>query len=333
MSCLNIAIVGATGAVGQELIKILEERKFPVNNLSLFASEKSEGRNFKFKGSEISVRKLDYFDFKKTDLVFFAAKPFLSKTFLPEIIRANITTIDKSSTYRMEKNVPLVVPGVNEESIGNATHIATPNCTTIQLVLVLQPIIKWGVESLEIFSYQAVSGTGMSALNEYLNQCRQFVDNKEVTNEVYPYRIFDNILPHIGRFDEQGFSDEERKLENETKKIFDLQEIKIFATCIRVPVSRGHSIVVSLKTTKPASINDIISEWKKSIYLEVADDPESNIYPMPMNVACKDLVQVGRLRQTFNSNSFQFLCCGDNLRVGAALNAVRIAEYLLKIRF
>ncbi len=331
MKELNIAIAGATGLVGQEVLRILEERHFPIRRLFLYASPASEGKTLIYKGKNLLVQILEKIVPKGIDILFWAAGGRISRDWIPLLLKEGVTVIDKSSTYRMQADVPLVVPYINEASIGSSLHIATPNCTTIQLVLAIYPLRKWGFERIDVTALQAVSGTGKAAVQELNDQIKASVDGYMASPSVYPHQIFDNLIPQIGGFDDDGYATEEVKVRDEGRKILSIPELDVYATCIRVPIPRGHSLVVSLKTKKPTTIDEMMTEWRNSPYLRVVDYPD---YPMPLTASYIDLVEVGRLRRNSDDNrNFTFFCCGDNLRVGAALNAVRIAEYLLTNRF
>ena len=330
---MNVAIVGASGAVGQELLKILQEKKFPLENLYLFGSERSVGKEYEFKGKKIKVQLLKHGDdFKGIRFVFVSAGASVSKEFATDITKFGAIMIDNSSAFRMEQDVPLVVPEVNPEDAKFCPRriIANPNCTTIQLVVALKALEDIShIKKVHVSTYQAASGAGAAAMQELETQCRQVLDGKEVTVEKFPYQLAFNMIPQVDVFTENGYTKEEMKMYNETRKIMH-SDIQISATCVRVPSLRAHSESVWVETEKPISIKDAMRAFDNAQGVVLVDDVENKKYPMPLFVAGEDPVYVGRVRQDLtNKNGLSFWCVSDQIRKGAALNAVQIAQYLI----
>ncbi len=328
-----VAVVGATGAVGNEMIAILEERKFPVEKLRLFASERSEGKTLEFQGSEIPVESLNEESFKGIDIALFSAGAERSKTWAPVAAKSGCVVIDNSSQWRMDPEVPLVVPEVNAHDLKQHKGIiANPNCSTIQMVVALKPIHNAAkIKRVVVTTFQAVSGTGKKAMDELLEQTTDMLNFREIQRNVYPHQIAFNVLPHIDKFLENGYTKEEMKMVNETKKIMGDDSIRVTATTVRVPVFRGHSESLNIETEKRLSANEVRSLLAKAPGIVVFDTPEKNIYPLPIDVSGKDLVYVGRIREDESIQSgINMWIVSDNLRKGAALNAVQIAEELIK---
>ncbi len=328
-----VAVAGATGVVGRELIKILEERKFPVERLILLASERSVGKQSSFRGEEIEVELLADDSFEGVDIAFFSAGAERSRQFAPKAVEAGAVVIDNSSEFRMRPDVPLVVPEVNPEAIN--THngmIANPNCSTIQMVVVLKPIHDAAkVERVVVASYQSVSGTGQKAVEELEQQVRTLLKFEKPTSHVYPHQIAFNVLPHIDSFHESGYTEEEMKIINETKKIMGDDSIRVTVTAARVPVFYGHSESVNLETAYKLTAEQCREILSRAPGVMVVDDPPSNSYPLAIDAAGKDLVFVGRIREDPSiANGLDLWIVADNLRKGAALNAVQIAEHLIQ---
>jgi len=329
----NVAVVGATGAVGKEMLKILEERDFPIRNIRAIASERSEGKTLKFAGEKIKVERLDSSSFKGIEIALFSAGASISREFSPKMVKAGAVVVDNSNAFRMEEGVPLVVPEVNPQAArSHKGIIANPNCSTIQLVVAINPIHKFAhINRLNISTYQAVSGTGKEAIEELKKQTEQWIEGDEIIREVYPHQIAFNLLPHIGNFLPNGYTEEEMKLVNETRKIIEDENIAVTATCIRVPVFISHSEAVNLQTEKkitPAQVKSILMNAPGVI---LQDKPEENIYPLPLETAGKDEVFVGRIREDFSTDKgINLWIAADNLRKGAALNTIQIAELLIK---
>jgi aspartate-semialdehyde dehydrogenase len=328
-----VAVVGATGAVGNEMIAILEERKFPVEKLRLFASERSEGKTLEFEGSEIPVESLNEESFKGIDIALFSAGAERSKIWAPVAARSGCVVIDNSSQWRMDTEVPLVVPEVNAHDLKRHKGIiANPNCSTIQMVVALKPIHDAvRIKRVVVTTFQAVSGTGKKAIEELLQQTTDLLNFREIQKNAYPHQIAFNVLPHIDKFLENGYTKEEMKMVNETKKIMGDNSIRVTATTVRVPVFRGHSESLNIETEKKLSANEVRSLLAKSPGIVIFDAPEKNIYPLPIDIAGKDPVYIGRIREDESIEcGINMWIVSDNLRKGAALNAVQIAEELIK---
>lgn len=327
-----VAVVGATGAVGNEMISILEGRNFPVTELRLFASERSEGKKIDFHGKAVSVRKLTEDVFKGIDIALFSAGGDRSKQFAPLAAKAGCVVIDNSSAWRMDPTVPLVVPEVNAHDIRwHKGIIANPNCSTIQMVLPLKPIHQAArIRRVVVTTFQSVSGTGKKAMDELLQQTTDVLNFREVHPAVYPHQIAFNCIPHIDAFLEDGYTKEEVKMMNETKKIMGDDSIRVTATTVRVPVFRCHAESVNIETEKKLSPNEVRALLSATNGIIVYDVPEKNIYPLPVYVADKDETYVGRIREDLTvENGINMWIVADNLRKGAALNAVQIAEKLI----
>jgi aspartate-semialdehyde dehydrogenase len=329
----HIAIVGATGAVGVEMIKTLEKRNFPVGKLTLLASARSVGKKLTYKGTEITVTELTRDSFKGIDIALFSAGGGISRDFAPAAIAAGCVVVDNSSHFRQDPTVPLVVPEINPGDVKlHKGIIANPNCTTAITLMALYPLHQaFGVKRIFASSYQAVSGTGAKALEELENQVKQIVHGQPVTKEVYPHQIAFNVLPHVDSFLPTGYTKEEMKLENEGRKIMHHPAFRASVTCVRVPIYRAHSVAVSAEFEKPVSLEAAYAALNAAPGLDVVDDPANKQYPMPLKTAEKDNCEVGRLRlDCALDNGLCFWVSGDQLLKGAALNAVQIAEELLK---
>ena len=332
---MNIAIVGASGAVGQEFIRVLEEQNFPVDNLVLFGSKRSAGRTYKFRGRDYVVQELRHGDdFKDIDIAFTSAGAGVSKEYAATITRHGALMIDNSSAFRMDDDVPLVVPEVNGEDAFNTPRniIANPNCTTIQMVVALKPINDLSpISRVHVATYQAASGAGAAAMDELVNQYAQLGRGEEPTVEKFAYQLAYNVLPHVDVFLENGYTKEEMKMYNETKKIMHAPNLDVSATCVRVPVMRAHSEAVWVETERPLELSEVRSAFEAAEGLVVVDAPAEKKYPMPLDVAGQDPVFVGRLRKDLtNENGLSFWIVGDQIKKGAALNAVQIAQYIIK---
>ncbi|MBO7391464.1 MAG: aspartate-semialdehyde dehydrogenase [Verrucomicrobia bacterium] len=329
----HVAVVGATGAVGIEMLKTLENRNFPVGKLTPLASARSAGKKLKFRGEDVTVQELTENSFSGIDIALFSAGGSVSKQFAPIAAKAGCVVVDNSSAFRMDPNVPLVVPEINAEDIkAHKGIIANPNCTTAITLMALYPMHQmFGVKRIFASSYQAVSGTGVKALVELQNQVEQIVTGKPVKIEVYPHQIAFNVLPHIDAWLDNGYTKEEMKMENEGRKIMHLPSFKASVTCVRVPVYRAHSIAVSAEFEKPVSVEGAREAILKAPGIDLMDDPQNNIYPLPLAVTGKYNCQVGRIRKDCAfDNGLCFWVAGDQLLKGAALNAVQIAEELAK---
>lgn len=333
MKKYNIAVVGATGVVGNEMVKTLEQRKFPVNNLLLLASERSAGKELDFKDSKVAIETLSRKSFLDIDIALFSAGGSISEKYAPCAVECGTTVIDNSSFFRMHEDVPLVVPEVNpDEVLAHKGIIANPNCSTIQMVVVLKPIHDVAnIERVVVSTYQAVSGTGKAAMEELSSQSRSVLDGVDVEGRVYPHQIAFNVLPHIDSFLDDGYTKEEHKMVNETKKIMGDQSIKVTATTVRVPVFVGHAESINIQTSKHLSVAEVKNLLTRAAGVKVIDNPKQNAYPLPVDAAGKDDCFVGRIRlDTTIANGLNLWVVADNLRKGAALNAVQIAELLVK---
>lgn len=327
-----VAVVGATGAVGREMLKVLEQRDFPAKDVRAFASARSKGVKLPFKGGEIIVEELTEDSFKGIDLALFSAGGGVSKKFAPIAAEDGCVVVDNSSAWRMDDNVPLVVPEVNPEDLDwHKGIIANPNCSTIQMVVVLKPLHDVAkIKRVVVSTYQAVSGTGQKAIQELENQVRQIFNMKEVECKVYPHQIAFNCLPHIDVFLDNDYTKEEMKMVNETKKIMHAPEIKVTATTVRVPVFYGHSESVNIEFYNSISAKEARAILSQAPGVKVLDNPKENIYPLAIYAAGEDDTFVGRIREDDTvDNGLNLWIVADNLRKGAALNAVQIAEHLI----
>ncbi|NDV47303.1 aspartate-semialdehyde dehydrogenase [Paludibacter sp. 221] len=330
---MKVAIVGASGAVGQEFLRVLAERNFPLTELVLFGSSRSAGTVYEYLGKKITVKELKHGDdFKGMDIVFTSAGAGTSKEFAEDITKFGAVMIDNSSAFRMDDDVPLVVPEVNAADAKNRPRgiIANPNCTTIQMVVALQPIEELShIKRVHVSTYQAASGAGAAAMDELENQYKQIVNGEEVTIEKFAYQLAYNLIPQVDVFTENGYTKEEMKMFNETRKIMH-SDIAVSATCVRVPALRAHSESIWVETEKPISIEEARQAFEKAEGIEVIDSPAEKKYPMPLFLSGKDPVHVGRIRKDLaNPNGLTFWCVSDQIKKGAALNAVQIAEYLI----
>ena len=328
----NVAIVGATGAVGLEMLKIFEERQFPVKDIRLFASGRSKGKKLKFKGADIKVEDLSRSRFRGIEIALFSAGADRSLEFAPKFVKAKAVVIDNSSAFRMEKDVPLVVPEVNRHAIKRHRGIiANPNCSTIQMVVAINPIHKeYRIKRIVVDTYQSVSGAGLKAMAELTAQTKEIIRGRDITRNVFPHQIAFNCLPQVDTFLENEYTKEEMKTVNETKKIMEDGSIKITATCVRVPVFRSHSEAVNIETERKVTSGEARELLRKAPGVVVVDNPGESLYPLAIYAAGRDEVFVGRIREDESVDSgLNLWVVSDNLRKGAALNAVQIAEYLL----
>ena len=328
-----IAIVGASGAVGQELLAVLAQRQFPLSELRLFGSERSAGKKYEFCGREYEVQLLQHGDaFRGVDIAFTSAGASVSRMYAEDITRYGAVMIDNSSAFRMDDDVPLVVPEVNAADALRRPRniIANPNCTTIQMVVALQAIERLShIRRVHVATYQAASGAGAQAMKELENQYRQVMNGEEVTVEKFAYQLAYNLIPHIDSFTENGYTKEEMKMYNETRKIMH-SDVRVSATCVRVPSLRAHSESVWIETERPVSVAEAREAFAAAPGCVLMDEPEKKIYPMPLFLSGKDEVFIGRIRKDLtDENGLSFWCVSDQIRKGAALNAVQIAEYLI----
>ena len=328
-----IAIVGTSGAVGQELLRVLAQRQFPVSELRLFGSERSAGTTYEFRGKEYEVQLLQHNDaFKGVDIAFVSAGAGVSRAYAEDITRFGAIMIDNSSAFRMDEDVPLVVPEVNAVDALNRPRniIANPNCTTIQMVVALQAIERIShIKRVHVATYQAASGAGAQAMIELENQYRQVLNGEEVTVNKFAYQLAYNLIPHIDVFTDNGYTKEEMKMYNETRKIMH-SDVKVSATCVRVPSLRAHSESIWIETENPVSVAEAKAAFAHAQGCVLMDEPENKIYPMPLFLSGKDEVFIGRIRKDLTDDcGLSFWCVSDQIRKGAALNAVQIAEWLL----
>ncbi|MBZ4652561.1 MAG: asd [Proteiniphilum sp.] len=331
---MNIAIVGTSGAVGQELLRILEERNFPLDDLVLFGSSRSAGTTYNFKGKEIKVKELQHNDdFKGIDIAFVSAGGGTSIEFADTITKHGTIMIDNSSAFRMENDVPLVVPEVNAADALNHPRniIANPNCTTAQLVVALKAINDLSpITKVHVATYQAASGAGAAAMQELEEQHRQLVNGEKPTIRKFAYQLAYNLIPQVDLFTDNGYTKEEMKMYNETRKIMH-SDIEVSATCVRVPVMRAHSEAIWVETERPVSVEEARAAFEKAEGVVVIDNPANKEYPMPLDLSGRDPVYVGRIRKDLtNEKGLSFWSVSDQIRKGAALNAVQIAEYLIR---
>lgn len=331
---MNIAIVGASGAVGQEFLRVLDEQNFPFDELTLFGSSRSAGRKYTFRGKEYTVKELKHNDdFKGIDIAFVSAGGGTSLEFAETITKHGTIMIDNSSAFRMDKDVPLVVPEVNGEDakIRPKGIIANPNCSTIQMVVAMNVIEKIShIRKAHVATYQAASGAGAAGMNELMNQIKQLANGEDVTVEKFFYQLAGNLIPQIDVFANDDYTKEELKMYNETRKIMH-SDVEVSATCIRVPVVRAHSEAIWVETEKPVSPEEARAAFAKAAGIVLQDNPSGKEYPMPLFVAGKDPVYVGRVRKDLaNPNGLTFWVVADQIKKGAALNAVQIALYLIK---
>lgn len=331
---MKAAIVGASGAVGQEFLRVLEERNFPADELLLFGSQRSAGSTYRFREQELTVRLLQHNDdFKGIDMAFVSAGGRVSAEFAPTITRHGTIMIDNSSTFRMERDVPLVVPEVNPEDARNHPRgiIANPNCTTILMVVALKAIEQLShIRRVHAATYQAASGAGAAAMNELYRQYGQVLAGEKPTVEKFAYQLAFNLIPQIDVFTDNGYTKEEMKMFNETRKIMH-SDIQVSSTCVRVPALRAHSESIWVETERPVSADEAREAFDRAEGIVVQDDPAGKAYPMPLFLSGQDAVYVGRIRKDLaNENGLTFWLVGDQIKKGAALNAVQIAEYLLK---
>ncbi len=331
---MKIAIVGASGAVGQEFLRVLDEQNFPIDDLLLFGSKRSAGRKYAFRGKDYTVRELCHNDdFEGVDIAFTSAGAGTSKEFAETITKFGAIMIDNSSAFRMDSDVPLVVPEVNGDDAFNAPRniIANPNCTTIQMVVALKPINDLSpISRVHVATYQAASGAGAAAMDELVKQYSDLAADKEPTVEKFAYQLAYNVIPHIDVFQDNGYTKEEMKMYNETKKIMHAPKLDVSAMCVRVPVMRAHSEAIWVETERPVSVEEARKAFGNAEGLVVIDNPAEKQYPMPLFTAGKDPVYVGRIRQDLtNPKGLSFWIVGDQIKKGAALNAVQIAQYML----
>ena len=331
MKKYNVGILGATGAVGREMLNILEERNFPINELRLLASSRSVGKEIMFRGEAVKCQLAEKGAFKGLDFVLGAATNAIAKEFASDIVESGAVFIDNSSAFRMCDDVPLVVPEINgDDAFLNKGIIANPNCSTIITLVAVNAINKLSkIKGMNASTYQATSGAGVGGPLELENQMKAIINGGEITNEVFQYQIAENLIPQIGSFLDNGYTTEEMKMQNEGRKIMHLPELLVTCTCVRVPVVRSHSISVTVVTEDKLDIEAVKAAIANEKGCKLYDDPENKIYPMPLVTSNQDLVYVGRVRQDLlNEKGITLWCCGDQVRKGAATNAVQIAMKL-----
>jgi aspartate-semialdehyde dehydrogenase len=329
----NVAIAGATGAVGELLIQVLEERNFPVGEMRYLASSRSAGKTMQWKGEDVVVQELTEDSFDGIDIALFSAGGGRSKEFAPAAVKAGAVVVDNSSAFRMEADVPLVVPEVNPEDVGRYTErgiIANPNCTTIIMIVALKPLHDFAnVKRVVVSSYQSSSGAGAQAMEELIQQTKDWVAGEKIDVSAFQHQLLFNVIPHVDSFADNGYTKEEMKMHNETRKMLHNDEIQVSATCVRVPVLTAHSEAVSIETDKEITPEKARELLAAAPGVEVMDDPAANSYPMPLFVGGQDICYVGRIRSDYSApNALTFWVVGDQLRKGAATNTVQIAEIL-----
>ena len=333
MNKVNVAVLGATGAVGREMLKVLEERRFPINRFKALASARSAGKELPFMGGTVVVEEATDASFEGMDIVLGAASNEMAKRFAPAIKAAGAVFVDNSSAFRMVDSVPLVVPEINPEDVKlHDGIIANPNCSTIITLTAVAGLNRISpIETMVASTYQAVSGAGAGGLKELEDQVTDYAAGKKPVNSVFPYQIAFNLIPQIGGDTGNGYTSEEMKMQNEGRKIMHLPELLVTCTCVRVPVLRSHSISVTLRTRRKITVEEARAAVAAAPGCRLVDDLENKIYPMPLDTSDQDIVFVGRIRDDLTSeNGLSLWCCGDQIRKGAATNAIQIAELLLK---
>ena len=327
----NVAIVGITGAVGQEMINCLESRNFPINELRPLASARSAGKKINFRGNDIVIQELTENSFEGIDIALFSAGGGISKQYCPIAANAGAVVVDNSSAFRMDQDVPLIVPEINPQEAGNHKGIiANPNCTTIVTLMGLNPLHKkWKISNIIASSYQAVSGSGAQGIEELRSQITAIANGNEIEKNVYPCQIAHNVIPQVDAFLENGYTKEEMKMENEGRKILETPDLKASVTCVRVPVYRSHSVAVTVQFESDPDVKEARALIDQAEGVNVMDDPDSGTFPTPLDTTNKDACLVGRIRKDIVlDNALSLWVVGDQVRKGAALNAVQIAELL-----
>ena len=333
MKKVNVAVLGATGAVGREMLKVLWERKFPINTLKALASARSAGNKLPFGDGEVVVEEATEQSFEGMDIVLGAAQNPLAKQFAPAIVSSGAVFVDNSSAFRMDDSVPLVVPEINPEDVRKHHGIiSNPNCSTIITLTAVSALNRISpIQTMIASTYQAVSGAGAPGLAELEQQVRDYAAGKPIEAKVFPWQIAFNLIPQIGGDTGNGYTSEEMKMQNEGRKIMHLPELKVTCTCVRVPVLRSHSISVTLRTERKLSVEEARAAIAKAPGCRLVDDLDNKVYPMPLDTSDQDIVFVGRIRDDLtDGNGLTLWCCGDQIRKGAATNAIQIAELLVK---
>mmetsp|Transcript_5308 Transcript_5308/g.14791 ORF Transcript_5308/g.14791 Transcript_5308/m.14791 type:complete len:342 (+) Transcript_5308:194-1219(+) len=336
----SVAIVGVTGAVGQEFLKVLKERNFPYSNLKMLASARSAGKKFAYEGKDYVVEELTADSFKGVDIALFSAGGGISKKFAPAAVDCGTMVVDNSSAFRMTDGVPLVIPEVNPEAMagfkwgkGQGGIVANPNCSTIIALMAVTPLHKISpVKRMVVSTYQAASGAGQAAMDELVLQTREVLDNKPVTMEIFPFQYAFNLFSHNAPMMDNGYNEEEMKMVKETRKIWDYEAIQVAATCIRVPVMRAHAESINLEFVEELSEEDALAALAKAPGVSIINDRASNRFPTPLDATYNDDVYVGRIRRDISqpgNKGLELFVCGDQIKKGAALNAVQVAELLL----
>ena len=333
MKTYTVAVLGATGAVGQEMMNILQERKFPVGKLVPLASKRSAGKTLKFNGEDVVIQEACDAAFEGVDIVLGAAENDIAEKFAPAIVKAGAVFVDNSSAFRLDPNVPLIVPEVNPEDVKNHKGIiSNPNCSTIITVTAVNALNKLSpIKTMTASTYQAVSGAGVAGMAELENQVNALMQGKEAEVKTFAYQIAYNLIPQIGGEQFEGYTSEEMKMQNEGRKIMHLPELKVTCTCVRVPVVRSHSISVSCHFDVPVTVAQVREALSKAPGVKLVDDLSKKMYPMPLDTSDQDIVFVGRVRPDLTDDCGVALwCCGDQVRKGAATNCIQIAELLVK---
>ena len=333
MNKVNVAVLGATGAVGREMLKVLEERDFPINQLKALASARSAGKALPFRGGEVIVEEATDASFEGMDIVLGAASNEMAKRFAPAIVKSGAVFVDNSSAFRMRDDVPLVVPEINpEDAMKHHGIISNPNCSTIITLVAVAGLNKVSpIKTMVASTYQAVSGAGANGLKELENQAKAYVTGEPMEVNVFPHQIAFNLVPQIGSDTGNGYTTEEMKMQNEGRKIMHLPELRVTCTCVRVPVMRSHSISVTLRTERKLSVEEARVAVAAAPVCRLVDDLDNKVYPMPLDTSNQDIVFVGRIREDLTSDDgITLWCCGDQVRKGAATNAIQIAELLVK---
>ena len=333
MKTYTVAVLGATGAVGREMISILEERNFPVGKLIPLASARSAGTTIPFRGEDVTVIEATPDSFKGVDIVLGASPNKLAKEMAPHIVAAGAVFVDNSSAFRLRDDVPLVIPEINPEDVKKHNGIiSNPNCSTIVSLVAVNALNQISpIKAMTVSTYQAVSGAGAGGPVELKSQVEAIAEGKEIEKKIFPYQIAYNLIPQIGDFTENGYTTEEMKMQNEGRKILHLPELLVGCTCVRVPVFRSHSISITLATETPISVEDAKAAIANAEGCRLVDDPANKSYPMPLDTSDQDIVFVGRIRKDLtNPNGLTLWCCGDQVRKGAATNTIQIAELLIK---
>lgn len=331
MKTYTVAVLGASGAVGKAMIQALEERNFPLKRLVLLASERSVGKRILFKGKEVFIQKTDEHSFDDCDIVLGAVGNDLSKKYAPFIKKAHALFIDNSSAFRLEDDVPLVVPEINGTDIlHHQGIIANPNCSTIIGCIAIYALHQLSsIQSMIVSTYQAVSGAGIKGMYEYEKQLEDLTQNKEINTDVFPYQIVSNVIPQIGEFNENGYTGEEMKMQNEGRKILHAPQLNVNCTCVRVPVLRSHSLSMTLYFEKEITVGEVREALRSAQGCRLIDEP---FYPMPLDCSNQDLIYVGRIRRDLTSSKgITLWCCGDQIRKGAAVNAIQICEKYIEL--